>query len=107
MVESIEKYFPKDVAYTTPEGGMFIGVTLPEGMSSTKLFDIAIAKNVAFVPGVPFYIGADDANTLRLNYNNSDNDKITEGIKRMGEEKAELGKFFLYLLMQTYPAIYL
>lgn len=85
MVDSIKQYFPKEVQYTMPEGGMFIWVTLPEGMSSLKLFDIAIQSKVAFVPGVPFYIGRDDTNTFRLNYTNSSNERTVEGIKKLGK----------------------
>lgn len=54
MVNAIEKYFPKEVEYTKPEGGMFLWATLPEGVSSLQLFELAIKKNVAFVPGSPF-----------------------------------------------------
>lgn len=84
MTAAIGKYFPPEVKCTIPEGGMFLWVTLPEGMSSTELFDHTIAENVAFVPGEPFYVGEQGGNTLRLNYTNSDPDKIEEGIRRMG-----------------------
>jgi len=84
MVTMIKKYFPSDVKYTKPEGGMFLWVTLPEGMSSIELFEIAIDENVAFVPGEAFYSDNPESNTLRLNFSNSDEKKIEEGIKRLG-----------------------
>jgi 2-aminoadipate transaminase len=84
MVTMIKKYFPSDVKYTKPEGGMFLWVTLPEGMSSMKLFEIAIDENVTFVPGEAFYSDNPESNTLRLNFSNSDEKKIEEGIKRLG-----------------------
>ena len=56
MVSMIEKYFPENVEYTKPEGGMFLWVTLPEGLSSMDLFELAINENVAFVPGQAFYV---------------------------------------------------
>ena len=64
---------------------MFIWVTLPEGMSALKLFHKAMEKKVAFVPGDPFYVGKSDVNTFRLNYTNSTDEVIREGIKRLGE----------------------
>ena len=83
MINSIEKYFPKEVTYTKPEGGMFLWVTLPNGKSSLSLLDKAIEKKVAFVPGDPFYVNKKDVNTLRLNYTCSDEKTIEEGIKRL------------------------
>jgi Transcriptional regulators containing a DNA-binding HTH domain and an aminotransferase domain (MocR family) and their eukaryotic orthologs len=84
MLAAMDKYFPDYVQYTKPEGGMFIWVTLPKGQSAMELFDKAMAKNVAFVPGNPFYTTDDSVNTFRLNYTNSTTDAITEGIKRLG-----------------------
>ena len=83
MVHSIEQYFPEGVACTKPEGGMFLWVTLPEGVSSMELFDLAIKENVAFVPGGAFYADDPEINTMRLNFSNSDEKNIVEGIKRL------------------------
>jgi len=85
MVEMINKYFPEEVTITEPEGGMFLWVTLPEGVSSMELFDIAIKKKVAFVPGRPFYVDGTGDNTFRLNFSNSDEARIEEGIERLGK----------------------
>lgn len=85
MVSMIEKYFPKEVKSTRPEGGMFLWVTLPEGISSLDLFDLAAKENVAFVPGDPFYIGQGNTNTLRLNYTNSSEEMIETGIARLAK----------------------
>ena len=84
MVDAMAEYFPEEVRYTKPEGGMFLWVTLPERVSSLDLFELAVKENVAFVPGAPFY--TDDGNgnnTLRLNFSNSDEEQIEEGIKRL------------------------
>jgi 2-aminoadipate transaminase len=84
MIEMIKKYFPNNVKYTEPEGGMFLWVTLPEGISSLELFEKALDENVAFVPGEAFYSDNPELNTLRLNFSNSNMEKIEEGIKRIG-----------------------
>lgn len=90
MVEMIRRYFPPQISYTQPQGGMFLWVTLPKGMSSLKLFELASKVNVAFVPGDPFYVDENNTNTLRLNYTNSNEVEIKEGIKRLGKAIEEL-----------------
>jgi 2-aminoadipate transaminase len=82
MIESIEKYFPPEARCTRPDGGMFLWVTLPEKMSAIDLFHRAIEKNVAFVPGAAFHVSGGE-NTLRLNFSNSDETRIVEGIRRI------------------------
>nr|CBH37490.1 conserved hypothetical protein, aminotransferase class I and II family [uncultured archaeon] len=83
MVSMITEYFPEEIKYTKPEGGMFLWITLPERISSSDLVDLAIKENVAFVPGNAFYVDGGGNNTLRLNFSNSDEEKIEEGIKRL------------------------
>lgn len=85
MVAMIETYFPEEVTITQPEGGMFLWATLPEAVSSMDLFELAIKEKVAFVPGRPFYVDGSGENTLRLNFSNSDESRIEEGIKRLGK----------------------
>ncbi len=84
MVSLIKEGFPEGVKYTEPEGGMFLWVTLPEGMSSLELFDMALKEKVAFVPGQAFYTEDPQHNTLRMNFSNCSEDRIEEGMKRLG-----------------------
>lgn len=90
MIQAMEKYFPDTVQYTRPHGGMFLWVTLPEGISAMSLFQKALDKKVAFVPGDPFYVDEKGVNTMRLNYTNADSETIEEGIRRLGELMQEL-----------------
>ncbi len=84
MIDMMTEYFPEEVKFTKPEGGMFLWVTLPEKVSSLDLFELAVKENVAFVPGNPFYTDYGRRNnTLRLNFSNSDEEQIEEGIKRL------------------------
>lgn len=85
MVSMIAEYFPEEIKYTKPEGGMFLWITLPDGISSLDLVDLAIKENVAFVPGNAFYVDGGGNNTLRLNFSNSDEEEIEEGIKRLAK----------------------
>lgn len=83
MVSAIAQHFPAEVRSTQPEGGMFLWVTLPEGLSSMRLFERAIKEQVAFVPGHPFYIGRAWTNDLRLNFSCVDEATIATGIARL------------------------
>lgn len=85
MLSAMERYFPKEIKYTRPHGGMFLWVTLPEGVSSVEMFPKALEKKVVYVPGDPFYVGLRDVNAMRLNYTNADSRTIEEGIKRLGK----------------------
>jgi Transcriptional regulators containing a DNA-binding HTH domain and an aminotransferase domain (MocR family) and their eukaryotic orthologs len=91
MMQAIEHYFPKDIQYTRPEGGMFLWLTLPEGTNALDLFDLAVKQNVAFVPGNPFYIDKTAVNTCRLNFSCSNEAEIEEGIRRLSGVLAMLG----------------
>ncbi len=85
MVDMIKKYIPTDVSYTEPEGGMFLWMRLPNRIIATTLLQRAIERNIAFVPGVPFYAIAEENpnNTLRLNFTNSRTTDIEQGIKTL------------------------
>lgn len=84
MLAAMRKHFPSTVTWNQPEGGMFIWVRLPEGMDSMQLLDRAIAANVAFVPGAPFFANQPQANTLRLSFVTVPPDKIEKGIAILG-----------------------
>jgi 2-aminoadipate transaminase len=90
MIRSIESNFPSDVWHTSPEGGMFLWATLPEGVSSMELFELAIEDKVAFVPGNPFYINEETTSTLRLNFSCVDEHTIETGIKRLAKSMKKL-----------------
>ena len=90
MIQAMEEFFPNNVKFTYPKGGMFTWVTIEEGKDVLTLFDKAIAKNVAFVPGHPFYVKPEKVNTLRLNYTNADEQTIRTGIDRLAQALREI-----------------
>lgn len=85
MLESLEKYFPKKAKWTHPKGGLFLWVTLPEGIDIEKIFENAKEKKVAFVPGYAFYPKGGGRNTFRLNFSFTPPDKTRIGIERLGK----------------------
>jgi 2-aminoadipate transaminase len=89
MLDALAAHFPKSARWNVPEGGMFIWVTLPPSINCAVLLEKAVARNVAFVPGAPFFTGAPQDNTLRLSFVTVPPDKIWSGIKTLGELIAE------------------
>ena len=69
-----------DVQWTRPAGGMFLWVRLPEGVNAQALLPEAVERNVAFVPGAPFYADHPDTRTLRLSYVTASSDEIRTAI---------------------------
>ena len=91
MIAAFEKYMPEGVTWTTPEGGLFLFVTLPEYMDADKLFPKAIKKKVAFVIGSVFHCDGSGKNTMRINFSYVNKEKNLEGVKRLAEViKAEM-----------------
>jgi len=73
------------VQWTKPQGGMFVWVTLPEGMDGAALLARAIPEaKVAFVPGTAFFADRGRSNYLRLSFSLSDEASIAESIRRLG-----------------------
>ena len=86
MLECMDKYFPDKVEYTRPDGGIFLWVTLPEGIDTQPIFKECIDKGVAFVPGSTCMVDIEKpSNCFRLNYSTMPDDKIEQGIKIIGE----------------------
>ncbi len=85
MLDAMDEHFPDTATWTRPEGGMFIWVTLPEHIDASRLLQRAIERNVAFVPGAPFYAGEGRPNTLRLSFVTVSEARIREGIAILGE----------------------
>ena len=90
MMDAMAKYFPSNVKYTRPHGGMFLWVTLPDGVSAMELFPKALEQKIAYVPGDPFFIDVKDSNTMRLNFTGSDCETIEKGIHILGDLLKEL-----------------
>lgn len=80
MLRELEA-FPQGTRYAIPQGGLFLFVELPEGLNATQLFDKAVERGVAYVPGTHFYPRGGHHNTLRLNFSNSTPEQIEKGMR--------------------------
>ncbi len=85
MIAAFEKYMPKGVTWTNPEGGLFLFVTLPEYMDAQDLFLKAIKKKVAFVVGSVFHCDGSGKNTMRMNFSYASKEQNQEGVKRLAQ----------------------
>ncbi len=84
MMKSMENYFPDGYQCNNPKGGMFAWVTLPEGIDTEIMFLDALKEKVAYVHGKAFCVDGSGGRSMRLNFSYSGNDKIEEGMKRLG-----------------------
>ncbi|QBD77980.1 PLP-dependent aminotransferase family protein [Ktedonosporobacter rubrisoli] len=84
MLALMDEHFPPGINWTRPKGGMFLWVTLPEGMNSMDILKDAVEQKIIFVPGTSFYPYGEVKNTLRLNFSNASPGQIEQGIARLG-----------------------
>jgi DNA-binding transcriptional MocR family regulator len=85
MMAALEREMPAGVNFTRPRGGFFIWVELPGEVSARRLLARCLERDVAFVPGDCFFPAGGHANTLRLNFSNMPEERIAEGIVRLGQ----------------------
>ena len=85
MMSTIKAEFPEQVKYIMPTGGLFAWVELPKHMDTRKVLEVAIQNLVAFVPGGSFFPNGGQENFMRLNFSNMPEEKIVEGIQRLGK----------------------
>jgi len=85
MLAALETHMPDDVTWTRPDGGMFVWLTLPNGIDGAAVLKHALeTQKVAFVPGQAFYADGSGANTLRLSFSLADEAEIAQGMARLG-----------------------
>jgi 2-aminoadipate transaminase len=89
MLAAMDRYFPPEVEWTHPQGGLFLWGTLPDYMDAADVLKTCIKRKVAFVPGEPFHPTGGGKNTMRINFSNATPENIHAGIQRMGEAIGE------------------
>lgn len=86
MLSLLKQYFPKDMRWIKPDGGLFLWSKLPEGYSAMRLLDYALPAKVAYVPGDSFFADGKGINTMRLNFSNAADEIMEPGLKLLGEQ---------------------
>jgi 2-aminoadipate transaminase len=84
MVAALPAALPDGSTWSDPDGGMFSWVRLPGGVDTAELLRTALAHDVAFVPGAPFFAGTPDHATLRMSFTTNTPGTIVEGMARLG-----------------------
>ncbi len=81
MLDSLKEHMPKGVSWTTPKGGFYIWVTLPEHMDSSDVFSKSIEGGAAFVIGSAFDPAGKRNNSFRLAFSHTPEDMIAKGVE--------------------------
>jgi GntR family transcriptional regulator / MocR family aminotransferase len=86
MLEAITRHLPAGVLVDAPQGGLFVWMRLPDGLSADDLLPLACEEGVDFMPGSSFFLdGADGREWLRLNFVVQPPEEIEMGIQRLGK----------------------
>ena len=82
MLDALAEYMP-ECSWTTPDGGFYTWVTLPEGLNARSMLPRAVKAQVAYVSGTAFYYDGRGADHMRLSFCYPEPDRIREGIRRL------------------------
>ncbi|WP_438466110.1 PLP-dependent aminotransferase family protein [Marinomonas sp. PE14-40] len=87
MMLALDKYLGDLVQFEKPAGGMFVWLTLPEGVSSKKVLADALEQKVLILPGTPFYPNNSDAydSNIRLSFARVPEDKLDHSIALLAD----------------------
>jgi 2-aminoadipate transaminase len=94
MLGALAERFPTDARWTTPAGGFYVWVTLPEYFDTPNLLAAAVERKVAYVPGTAFYPDGRGRQQMRLSFCYPTEDRIEEGVRRLGELLADEEELF-------------
>lgn len=94
MLTALDEHFPSDASWTRPSGGFFVWVTLPDYFDTPALLAAAVDRKVAYVPGTGFYPDGRGRQQMRLCFSYPTEERITEGIRRLGELLADEEELF-------------
>ena len=93
MLDRLEAELPSSVKFTRPEGGLFIWVTLPDGVDAAAFLKACIAEKLMIVPGATFNCDVTEGSmSFRLNYSTPSDEQIKEGVARLGKVAREFVK---------------
>jgi 2-aminoadipate transaminase len=84
MLEAIDETFPDGAMWTHPAGGFYVWVTLPDWVDTRAMLAAAVERRVAYVPGTAFYPDGRGTNQMRLAFCYPTEERIREGIARLG-----------------------
>jgi 2-aminoadipate transaminase len=83
LLTSLADLMPAGTTWTRPSGGLFVWMSLPDGLDSKAMMPRAIAARVAYVPGTGFYADGTGTGNIRLNFSFPPPERIREGVRRL------------------------
>ncbi len=83
LLGAMAEHMPAGTTWTTPGGGFYSWVSLPEGMDSVEMLPAAVDALVAYVPGTGFHVDGRGRGHLRLSYSHPTPTRIVEGVRRL------------------------
>jgi 2-aminoadipate transaminase len=89
MIAALREHFPADAVWTHPAGGFYVWVTLPPYFDTQAMLAAAVDRRVAYVPGTAFYPDGRGRDRMRLAFCYPTEDRIEEGVKRLGQLLAD------------------
>ena len=85
MLAALARTMPEGVRWTTPQGGFFSWLTLPDGGDAALLAHRAVEDGVGIVPGSLFFPDGRGGDNVRLSFSLVDESAIDEGVARLAE----------------------
>jgi DNA-binding transcriptional MocR family regulator len=81
---ALQEHFSDLAEWNSPQGGLFFWLTLKQRFDTRTILNAALAKDVAFMPGEPFFTDPDaNPGYLRLNFSHIDPSRLDEGLQRL------------------------
>ncbi len=98
MLDALEEFFPPEVTWTHPQGGLFIWITVPEHIDTDELLNVALEQGVTFAPGSGFYPDGRGHDSMRVAFSFEEPERLREAVQRLApviEERLELYRAFV------------
>ncbi len=84
MDAALGEHLSRLCSWTDPDGGFFIWVKLPDGVSDLALQPLAWDEGVSYFPGSAFYLDDDCHGYIRLAFSAVKQNEIGEAVARLG-----------------------
>jgi len=84
MQAALVEHFTDLADWLVPQGGLFFWLQLKQSIDTRTLLDSALAQDVVFMPGEPFFVDPEqNLGYLRLNFSHVAPERLDEGIRRL------------------------
>ena len=86
MQSALLEHFGELADWQIPQGGLFFWLKLKQPVDTRTLLKPALAQDVAFMPGEPFFVDPDQHHGyLRLNFSHVAPQRLGEGLQRLAK----------------------